>query len=208
MRTKIAKGELGQVIKLDESLAKIELDKGKQVEIELRKWPHLDYGYATEKVSPQLAQKYQILVNVETNQPDGKTKKALLELIESHKSSNAVKIYVDNQERLKNALLEAKQGLSISNPKQELVEGKESILEAKNIGLPKTKQEKLIEIYQAGIKIEKEPIVIDRQKGESIETLKETGISESTNQEISQPATLSNISEKQKATSKAIEIEM
>jgi len=65
---RIANGELGTITKIEPDQVRLAMDSGREISIDLRKFRHLDYGYAITSYSAQGLTFDRVLVNADTQQ--------------------------------------------------------------------------------------------------------------------------------------------
>ena len=65
---RIANGELGTITKIDPNQIRLNLDSGREISIDPRKFRHLDYGYAVTSHSAQGLTCDRVLVNADTRE--------------------------------------------------------------------------------------------------------------------------------------------
>jgi hypothetical protein len=65
---RIANGELGTITKIEPDQVRLAMDSGREISVDLRKFRHLDYGYAVTSYSAQGLTLDRVLVNADTQQ--------------------------------------------------------------------------------------------------------------------------------------------
>src|SRR5215213_316118 len=65
---RIANGELGTITKIEPDQVRLAMDSGREISVDLRKFRHLDYGYAVTSYSAQGLTFDRVLVNADTQQ--------------------------------------------------------------------------------------------------------------------------------------------
>jgi ATP-dependent exoDNAse (exonuclease V) alpha subunit len=65
---RIANGELGTITKIEPDQVRLAMDSGREISVELRKFRHLDYGYAVTSYSAQGLTFNRVLVNADTQE--------------------------------------------------------------------------------------------------------------------------------------------
>jgi conjugative relaxase-like TrwC/TraI family protein len=65
---RIANGELGTITKIEPDRVRLAMDSGREVSVELRKFRHLDYGYAVTSYSAQGLTFNRVLINADTQE--------------------------------------------------------------------------------------------------------------------------------------------
>jgi hypothetical protein len=65
---RIANGELGTITKIEPNQIRLAMDSGREVMVDLRKFRHLDYGYAVTSHSSQGLTFDRVLINANTNE--------------------------------------------------------------------------------------------------------------------------------------------
>lgn len=142
----VRKGELGRIIKLNEEKAEIELDRGRKVEVALKEWPHLDYGYVVESVKNKRVAYYQLLVNIQTEMRQANLGEGFKEVLSKVEPRN-IKLYVDNQESIERLI-----DSGINEEKRTIAVTKDREIEPLS-ELGRKVERSLIDIYQRGIDI-------------------------------------------------------
>ena len=65
---RIANGELGTITKIEPDQVRLAMDSGREISVDLRRFRHLDYGYAVTSYSAQGLTFDRVLVNADTQQ--------------------------------------------------------------------------------------------------------------------------------------------
>jgi hypothetical protein len=102
---RIANRELGTVERIDcQGYLEIRLDSGRQVQVNIRDHPHLDYGYAVTSHSSQGVTADRVLVHVDTGQTNERLLNTRLAYVAVSRGRYEAQIYTNDLDSLSKAL--------------------------------------------------------------------------------------------------------
>jgi ATP-dependent exoDNAse (exonuclease V) alpha subunit len=100
---RIANGELGTITKIEPDQIRLAMDSGREVTVDLRKFRHLDYGYAVTSYSAQGLTFDRVLVNADTRESARLLNSRTAYVAISRARYDAL-IYTDSTQKLSDAL--------------------------------------------------------------------------------------------------------
>jgi ATP-dependent exoDNAse (exonuclease V) alpha subunit len=100
---RIANGELGTITKIEPDKIRLAMDSGREVSVELRKFRHLDYGYAVTSHSAQGLTFDRVLVNADT-QESARLLNSRTAYVAISRARYDALIYTDSTQKLSYAL--------------------------------------------------------------------------------------------------------
>jgi ATP-dependent exoDNAse (exonuclease V) alpha subunit len=100
---RIANGELGTITKIEPDKIRLAMDSGREISVDLRKFRHLDYGYAVTSHSAQGLTFDRVLVNADTQESARLLNSRTAYVAISRARYDAV-IYTDSTQKLSEAL--------------------------------------------------------------------------------------------------------
>jgi hypothetical protein len=100
---RIANGELGTITKIEPDQIRLAMDSGREVTVDVRKFRHLDYGYAVTSHSSQGLTFDRVLINADTRQSVRLLNDRMAYVAVSRARYDAL-IYTDSTQNLSDAL--------------------------------------------------------------------------------------------------------
>lgn len=100
---RIANGELGTITKIEPNQIRLAMDSGREVSVDLRKFRHLDYGYAVTSHSAQGLTFDRVLVNADT-QESARLLNSRTAYVAISRARYDALIYTDSTQKLSDAL--------------------------------------------------------------------------------------------------------